>query len=424
MAQSPNGKHNIEDSLSNAMTIRFRLVGASAVVLALIFIGLSYRYWQSSQDPFKAQAVINPPFTSLTYAYHTSLWWHSEDYNHLAWTRLSNFSHIKQVFAWENIEPARGRWIWYRADQIVERAEQAGVKIVARLSDAPAWAHPDLVGEKDVDYTDAPPTDLEDFGNYCATLSARYKGRIDAYQIWNEPNLSREWGNARPVASAYVDLLATCSQAIRANDPDAILISAGLAPTGNDDDLARRDDLYLQDLYDAGFRQWVDVVGVHAPGFSMVDYSPDQAERDGRGRWATFRRVEDLRKIMIANQDAQTQMAILEMGWTLAPPEHRDYAWFAVTEEEQAQNLLEAYTFAAEHWRPWVGLMTTIYLADPLWTEADEQFWFSITNGAYYTRPAFHVLANMPKYCGDRVIPYRDPGSAEALGLVPTNPCD
>jgi hypothetical protein len=396
-----------------------------AVLFTIIFLASVIGYWGwRNQDPFSANSVINPPFTSLTYAYHTFLWWNPNDDLHLYWTRLSNFSHVKQIFAWEDIQPWGDQWVWERADAVVADIERNGLQVIARLSDAPDWAHPQLPGRKNVDFVDAPPDDPADFAYFCGQIAARYRGRIDAYQIWNEPNLTREWGNRPPNPAEYVELLAACSAAIRAADPDAILISAGLAPTGNNDIIARRDDLYLQDLYDLDFQQYIDVVGVHAPGYSAVEYGPDDAERDGQGRWATFRRVEDMREIMVANGDAARQMAILEMGWTVADDSHPDFTWFAVDEETQADNLEAAYAYAAEHWRPWVGLMTTIYLAPPDWSEDDEEYFFAVNLPDGATRPAHKRLANMPKYCGDRVIPERDPGSPEALGLVPTDPCD
>jgi polysaccharide biosynthesis protein PslG len=399
-------------------------VNASRVVLAFA-LGISLVGWMwETRDPFYGWAVKDPPFTSLTYAYHAFLWWNPQDTVHLSWARQGNFSHVKQIFAWADIQPWHDQWVWERADEVVALAEGMGVQLVARLSDAPDWAHPGVEGEKDDDFHDAPPTDPADFGTFCGRVAERYRGRIDAYQVWNEPNLSREWGSQQPDAAAYVQLLAACSTAIRAADPDAIVISAGLSPTGTHNELAHRDDLYLQAMYDAGFQQYVDVVGVHAPGFSSVEYGPDDAERDGKGRWATFRRVEDMRRIMVANNDAQRQMAILEMGWTVADERHPEYAWFAVSEEEQAEQLAKAYAYAAEHWRPWMGLMVTIYLADPSWTEDDEELFFAITLPNMAGRAALSPLQNMAKYCGDRVIPARDPASPEALGFVPTDPCD
>jgi hypothetical protein len=213
-----------------------------------------------------------------------------------------------------------------------------------------------------------------------------------------------------------------CSEAIREADADAILISAGLSPTGDHNDArAHRDDLYLQAMYDAGFQQYVDVVGVHAPGYAEPSYGPDDAEGDGGARWQSFRRVEDLRRIMVANGDAATQMAILETGYTIDPA-NPVYSWFAVSEAEQAQYLADAYRYAAEHWRPWVGLMSSIYIAKPSWTPQDEQYWWSFNEpDTGRMRPVFGALAQMEKFCGDVLLPARSP--EESAFALEHNPC-
>ncbi len=343
------------------------------------------------------------------------MWWDENVASvHMTWVRMMGFSHVKQIFAWNDMEPEEGVWSFVAADRIVNDAERYGLSLVVRLSDAPEWAHPGVEGTKGEEYIDAPPDAeyMDAWANYCSTIATRYRGRINAYQLWNEPNLTREWGNQPPNAVGFTELLRVCSEAIRAADPDAILISAGLSPTGNNDTSAIRDDLYLQAMYDAGFQQYIDVVGMHAPGYRAPEYGPDDAERDDNGRWSTFRRIEDLRAIMIQNGDAARQVAILEVGWTTDPREDSDYNWFAVTQEQQADYLVRAYQYAYEHWRPWVGLMSSIYIADPAWTPDDEEFWWAITENVDWSpdgmpRPAFYALANMAKYCGDETIPAR-----------------
>lgn len=377
----------------------------------------------SSTDAFMRFAVTDPPFPSLTYSVQAFLWWGDWwQTMHSQWIQTMGFSHIKQTFAWDDLEPVQGEWNFTPADNLLAMIESRGLRVVARLSDAPEWAHPSVTGERGTDYIDAPADDPAQWANYCRTVAERYRGRIDAYQIWNEPNLSREWGNHEPDAAGYVELLKGCSDAIRTVDPDAILISAGLAPTGNYDVTAHPDDIFLQEMYDAGFQQYIDVVGMHAPGYSAPHVSPDEAEANGGHRFFTFRRVEDLRRIMIANGDASRQAAILEMGWT-TDPNNPDYAWFAVDEATQAQYLVEAYQYAADHWQPWVGLISTIYVSNPTWTTDDEEYWWSITTPDGQTRPSYIALANMAKYCGDRVFPARASDSPEALGLVPTINC-
>lgn len=398
---------------------------ALRLLVILVAAALILSVPRSSTDAFLGFRVTDPPFTSLTYGIQAFLWWDSGSAGlHMDWIQRMVFSHVKQTFAWEDIEPQRGVWSLERADDILDELERRNLKLVARLTDAPQWAYannaPVTMSAEEV--VDTPPDNLEDWANFCRVIAERYRGRIAAYQIWNEPNLSREWGGQPPSAAGYVALLRACSDAIRSVDPDAILISAGLAPTGDYNDRAFPDDVYLQQMYDAGFQQYVDVVGVHAPGYSAPEVDP--ADAPGGHRFFSFRRVEDMRRIMVANGDAARQMAVLETGWTMDPREDSNMKWFAVPDEAaQARNLVAAYQYAAEHWRPWVGLMSMIYIANPAWTAANEEYWWSITTPDGYTRQAYADLANMAKYCGDEFRPARDPGSPEALGLVPVTPC-
>ncbi len=396
---------------------------AGAVGLAVTFVFVVGLVWLMlrDDDPFRAQDVVNPPFPSLTYGIQAFLWWDDNTAGlHLDWVRLMSFSHVKQNFAWRDIEPTQGEWHFTASDRLLSQMEARGLKLIARLGQTPDWAFPDI--ENDEGMTDTPPASLDDWATYCRTVAERYGGRISAYQIWNEPNLSREWGNQVPDAEGYVELLQVCSEAIREVDSDVMLISAGIAPTGNNDAIAQPDDVYLDRMYEADFQQYIDVVGVHAPGFSPPNYGPDDAEADGIGRWFTFRRVEDLRQIMIQHGDSARQMAIMEFGWT-TDTVNPDYAWYAIDEETQAQHLLEAYQYAIDHWRPWVGLMSLIYMPNPTWTEADEEYWWAISVPDTGHRPAYFALANMQKICGEFVIPARAPDSPEALGLVESPLC-
>lgn len=401
-----------------------RLAVGLLAVLVLLAGGLGVWLSLPESDPFQAAAIVEPPFPSLTYGIQVFTWWDGGETGlHLDWVRLMSYSHVKQTFAWRDIEPLQDVWDWTQADRILAELEPRGLRLIARLGQAPQWAWGDAYESNETaSFHDAPPTKMEDWSEFCLTLARRYRGRIAAYQIWNEPNLSREWGGRPPDAAAYVELLAACSRAIRQADPDAVLISAGLAPTGNNDSAAVPDDVYLDRMYRSDFQQYIDVVGVHAPGFAAPEIGPDDAA--AKSRWFTFRRVEDLRKIMLMYGDAARQMAVMEFGYT-TDTRHSDYAWYAVSEAAQADMLLRAYEYAIAHWRPWIGLMTLIYMPDPKWRAEDEEYWWSITKPetAGDHRPAFFALANMRKVCGDYIIPARAPDSPAALGLEPAPIC-
>ncbi len=344
-------------------------------------------------------APVDQLFKSPDYGVHASLWWKPDiAQRDVGLVREMGFNWIKQEFSWREIEGIqKDRRDWYRPDLIVDLAEDAGLNLIIRLDRQPFWSQVDPSVPKD----NEPPANLQDFGDFCGAMAGRFQGRIAAYQVWNEPNLSREWGGRPPDPAEYTELLKVCYEAIKAADPQAIVVSAGLAPTGTNDATAVPDTDFLQGMYEAGAAAYFDVLGVHAPGYKAPpELDPAEAEANaeayGGGRWFAFRHVEDMRAIMVANGDGHKQVAVLEMGWTLDEV-HSDYAWFAVDEETQADYLVRAYQYAAENWRPWIGLMTTIYLADYYWTPENEQWWWSITLPDGSPRPAYEALRDMEK---------------------------
>ncbi|MEL6307457.1 MAG: endo-1,4-beta-xylanase [Chloroflexota bacterium] len=378
------------------------VIGALASIALLVTGIVTIIAVRPQPDPFAGDAITDPPFTTISYSIQTFLWWDEGNAGMQASmvNRVLNFGYIKQNFPWRELEPRQNEWDFTQSDRIIALADEWDLGLIVRLGQAPQWATGSDI-ESDESH-DAPPNNLEDMADYCGTIAERYAGQVVAYQIWNEPNLAREWGTNTPNAEDYVALLAVCSEAIRAVDSEAILISAGLSPTGGPMPYAMPDDQYLDAMYRAAFQQYIDVVGVHAPGFSVPSYGPDDAAADGMGRWASFRRVEDLRKIMLLHDDAARQMAILEFGFT-TDTENSDYAWFSVTEEEQARLTVDAYVYVAENWRPWVGLMSLIYMPNPRWTPADEEWWWAVGESDGTMRRVFFSLAQMDRYCGDEI---------------------
>ena len=199
----------------------------------------------------------------------------------------------------------------------------------------------------------------------------------------------------RAQAADYVRLLGLAYAAIKAADPTIMVVTAGLSPTGWNDDTARPDDTYLQWLYDAGMKGKYDALGAHGPGYKAApEVSPEEAAASpvfGGHRSFTFRRIEDLRAIMERNGDADKQVWVLEFGWT-SDSVHPAYAWHAVSEQQKADYLVRAFQYAHAHWGPWVGPMMVWNMPDPAWTPQDEMYWWGITNPDGSPRPAYLAL--------------------------------
>jgi polysaccharide biosynthesis protein PslG len=334
-------------------------------------------------------------------AVHVFLWGNpSTTTRDLQLARDGGFHWVKQRFEWRNIEGKdKGSFEWNEPDRIVDAISQTGLKIIARVDNQPKWASSTVQWPGT-----GPPDKPSDWTDYLTALATRYKGRIQTYEIWNEPNLDREWGDQKPDPVAYTSMLKASYQAIKAADPQAIVVSAGMSPTATNDDHAMPDLDYIRAMYAAGARDSFDVLGVHAAGFKadpcadpgQVAQSPELTNNDSSPtdlkRIYAFRHVEDVHALMIQQGDANKQLAILEMGWTTDARPTSQYAWFAVDRDKQAANLVGAFQCARDNWQPWMGFMTVIYLPDPAWTQQQEQYWWSITNPDGTPRPAYTAL--------------------------------
>jgi hypothetical protein len=103
---------------------------------------------------------------------------------------------------------------------------------------------------------------------YARGLAAMAAAGADAIEVWNEPNIDREWPNGQISGANYTQLLAKAYNAIKAANPGTIVISAAPAPTGfwgaagcaaN----GCNDDAFLAQMAAAGAANYMDCVGAH-----------------------------------------------------------------------------------------------------------------------------------------------------------------
>jgi hypothetical protein len=137
---------------------------------------------------------------------------------------------------WLHLEPADDQWEWTTLDAHLAKAEQEGVDDVTLvLASTPRWAAVRTTKD-DAPWlgpgSASPPRDIKQWREYVRTVAQRYAGRIDAYEIGNEPNLATFW-NGTP--EQYAELVAVAAEEIRRADPDAtIAVNAGLVRRAND----------------------------------------------------------------------------------------------------------------------------------------------------------------------------------------------
>jgi polysaccharide biosynthesis protein PslG len=165
---------------------------------------------------------------------------------------------IRQPVRWSDIEPERGSYSWELLDQVVSEVRLRGFHLLLAIDGTPAWARGDLAAGA----CDAPPIDPATFASFINRLSARYMGLVDAYQIWQSPNVGTFW-NAQPSPQGYSQLLHVAYHSVKAVDPDALIVSADL----DLGDLKSRPDsvdglIFLGDMIQFGAVGTYDVLGL------------------------------------------------------------------------------------------------------------------------------------------------------------------
>lgn len=183
---------------------------------------------------------------------------------------------------WGALEKSPGSWTFEKLDLRIANAEARGAPVLLVLSHPPAWAatRPELKGYGG---SPSPPKDDAAWRTYVRTVVERYAGRVEAYEVWNEPNLTQFFtGTPQELAA----LTASASEEIRAADPAALVVSAGFSAR------TAGSQPFFQAYVDAMDPATIDVLGIHIypyPGdgpesmLTMVDEFRALAEAAGLG---------------------------------------------------------------------------------------------------------------------------------------------
>jgi len=298
----------------------------------------------------------------------------------LAMIREMGAPWIVEYFPWAYIEPRQGRFDWVHSDTVIAHAENQGVHVIARLGMVPSWARPDPAVQETTDtYLD--PERYAAFADFVAAFVRRYGQTVRHIIIWNEPNLSFEWGY-RPVDPvAYSDLLRVVTPVVRQVDPALVVLGGALAPTlepaGSSAGLNDLD--YLRAMYDAGAGPYFDALAAHAYGLAFAPEVEPDADL------INFRRVELLREIMDGAGDVHKPIFVTEAGWN----DHPRWLW-RVSPADRVQYTLAAYEWAAEHW-PWcpVVAMWMFRTPQPLYGYQD---YYAFVTPAFQERPIYQMV--------------------------------
>ncbi len=133
--------------------------------------------------------------------------------------------------------------------------------------------------------------EMGNFDSYI-TSYADFVGQVaalgpDAIEVWNEPNIAREWPQGQITGANYTRLLRAAYESIKAANPNVIVISGAPAPTGAEAAFPGQvvnDDNFMIQMREAGAGNYFDCLGLH---YNEGIVAPTTSSGDPRDNFPT-----------------------------------------------------------------------------------------------------------------------------------------
>jgi LysM repeat protein len=321
-----------------------------------------------------------------------------------------DFGWVKQQIRWEEFEYLPGQYsdVMVEAlDLFMDEAQARGLKIMLSIVAAPDWA-------RSTTEEAGPPDDFNAYNEFVKWIVLRYKYRINAIEIWNEPNLGREWRGGTISGAEYVRLLAGAYDTIKTEYPEGniTVVSAGLAPTGVNDGVNAIDDrVFLRQMYEAGLVNYTDAIGIHPYSWANPPWTRCCGDWGGapthnnHPSFFFLDTIEDYRAIQADFDDSGRQMWATEFGWGTmdgldrpTPPETPYFNY--INKVQQSEYIVEAFRMG-QSW----DFMGPMFLWNlniaTLPGLNNDQSAYSIMSDFRTPRDAFYTLRDLPKLDAD-----------------------
>ena len=317
---------------------------------------------------------------------------------------------VKMQVQWWLVEPDPTGDQWFFYDAVIEQAHLHGLRLMVSVVGAPAWTRA-AGGE------DGPPDDYNEYARFLGEMIDRHPGRIDAIEVWNEQNLDREWKSSNGISPEdYVRFLQVAHDAIKAKDPNIIVISGALSPTGTGDWVRWADDFeYLDRALAAGMLNYADCVGAHHNGYNIApDVTFDAAGSTAEAATASFRGPFDnphhswsLKTTLdtyaqkVQAIDPNKKLCVTEFGWASSEGYTEIPTGFEFardnTLQEQADYIVQAFQQMNDSGNIWLAFLFNFDFGNKGSGPTDDPVPYSIIDTAGIPRPAYGALSGMTK---------------------------
>lgn len=212
---------------------------------------------------------------------------------------------VRVMLPWAGLEPNPGQYDWGKADLIVDAANARGMSVLGTLVSSPGWAvNP---GNPAIS---SPPASAATYGEFAGAAAAHFRGRVAAYEIWNEPNSVTSWtsGPQGPEPAVYTAMLKAAYPAIKGADRSALVIGGVVGAVVQFFALTTDPVTFVEQMYGAGAAGSFDALSFH-PYLYNNEFSK------GRGTANTpLSQTEGIHRAMAANGDGGKKIWATEYG--------------------------------------------------------------------------------------------------------------
>lgn len=226
---------------------------------------------------------------------------------------------VKLQVPWREIERSPGQYnltTYIRRIRAINEIAGPERSVLLSFTKAPDWARPEGA-DLGVDGPPTDPADLVGFIRVFINAVQPLEPYVDAVEVWNEPNLAREWNGMPMDGGTYMRYFGPVYDMIRAEFPHITVLTAGLAP-GDVPGIVTNDRLYLRQMYDAGLARYAGIgIGVHPYGWANP---PDERCCSQARPWADnpvfyfLDTLYDYRDI-VSNNGHDAKLWVTEFGW-------------------------------------------------------------------------------------------------------------
>ena len=317
---------------------------------------------------------------------------------------------VKAQIQWWLVEPDQTTDQWFFYDAVIDEAHNKGLRLMLSVVGAPAWTRA-AGGEN------GPPDDYNEYARFLSELIDRHPGKIDAIEVWNEQNLDREWTSANGISPEdYVRFLQVAYETIKAKDPNIMVISGALSPTGTGDWVHWADDFeYMDRALAAGMLNFADCVGAHHNGYNLApDVPADATGATSEAATATFRgpfdnphhswsffTTMDTYAQKVQAVDPNKKLCVTEFGWASSEgySEYPPGFEFAQdnTLQEQADYIVQAFTQMHASDDVWLAFLFNFDFGNKGSGPTDDPVPYSIIDTQGIPRPSYGAVSAMPK---------------------------